>query len=102
MRSSINVPEKPEAGAHQKSTEAALADHIEESLTQRTGKFELLANSLKAMLAEDGVKFTASHVPIALEMLVNQERLSWPPGTGNKPRPGHLIGGSEWKPNHPR
>jgi hypothetical protein len=90
----LNVPEMPGAGGQLKSTEAVLADHIEECLQKRADKFDSV-NSLKAMLAEDGVKFTRSHVPIALEMLVNQERLSWPKVTGNKPRPGRLIGGSE-------
>jgi hypothetical protein len=85
----LNVPEKAGEGGHHKTKEAVLADHIEESLNGRTGRFDS-ANNLKAMLAEDGVKFTASHLPVALEMLVNQARLSWPRVTGNKPRPGWL------------
>src|SRR5512133_1790572 len=98
----LNVPENP-AGSQQKGKEATLADHIAQTLKKRTGRFDS-QNSVSAMLHEDGVKFTKSDLPIALEMLVNQERLSWPAVAGNKPRPA----GSQTtrqvvrnEPNHP-
>jgi hypothetical protein len=84
----LNVPEAAGDG-QPKSKEATLADHIEECLRQRTGRFDSL-NQLKAWLRVDEVKFTQADTPIALEMLVDQGRLMWPEVTGNKPRPGWL------------
>jgi hypothetical protein len=63
-----------------------LADHIVESLKKRTGRFDAL-NKLKAILAEDEVKYTAGHLPVALEILVGKEWLKWPEVGGTKPSP---------------
>jgi hypothetical protein len=85
----LNVPETAGEG-QPKSKEAALADHIEESLQRRTGRFDSL-NQLKAWLRVDEVKFTQADTPIALEMLVDQGRLVRPEVNGNKARPGWLA-----------
>jgi hypothetical protein len=85
----LNVPETAGEG-QPKGKEAALADHIEESLQRRTGRFDSL-NQLKAWLRVDEVKFTQADTPIALEMLVDQGRLVWPEVNGNKARPGWLA-----------
>ena len=83
----LNVPD---VGGEGESKQTLLADRIAACLEKRTGRFESL-NNLKAMLHEDHEKFTATDVPVALEMLVNQERLVWPYATSNKPRPGWLT-----------
>jgi hypothetical protein len=84
----LNVPEASGEG-QPKSKEATLADHIEECLRWRVGRFDSL-NQLKAWLRVDEVKFTQADTPIALEMLVDQGRLVWQEVTGNKARPGWL------------
>jgi hypothetical protein len=86
----LNVPEGSGEGGQPKSKEAALAESIAECLGGQTGRFESV-NNLEAMLHTDGVKFTASHVPIALEMLVIQGRLIWPEVARYQPRPGRLT-----------
>jgi hypothetical protein len=85
----LNIP-KTSGDGQGKSKEVLLADHIVASLKKRTGCFDTL-NKLKAMLAEDEVKYTAGHLPVALELLVDQERLEWPETSGTKPRPGRLT-----------
>jgi hypothetical protein len=84
----LNVP-SPE-GALPKSKESVLADHIVDALSKRTGRFESV-NQLKGYLAEDGCKYTASHVPIALEILQSQGRLVWPEVANSRTaRPGWI------------
>jgi hypothetical protein len=84
----LNVPKKGEDGKAQ-GKQAALAEQIVTLLEAGTGRFET-ANQLQAMLRVAQIKFTASYVPAALEMLVLKERLIWPEVEGRKARPGWL------------
>ena len=84
----LTVP--PGAGGVPKSREAILAGHIGEALGKRTGRFESV-RSLQAMLAEDVIKYTAGHLEVALEILVNREQLVWPTVPKGNSRPGWLV-----------
>jgi hypothetical protein len=84
----LNIPPKPGLGPPSK--ESILADHIKGALARRTGRFESVRN-LQALLAEDAIKYTASHLEIALELLINQGHLKWPTVPKGKPRPGWLA-----------
>jgi hypothetical protein len=84
----LNVPDS--AGSAPKTREAILAGHVAEALKKREGRFDS-TNQLKRFLAEDGCKYTASHVPIALEMPASQGVLIWPEAANNRPRPGWLA-----------
>jgi hypothetical protein len=85
----LNVPLAEES--QRKSKESILADHIVEVLSKRTGRFESV-NELKAFLAWDGHKFTAGHIPVALEMLRSSGRLVWPETANTRAkRPGWLA-----------
>jgi hypothetical protein len=84
----LNVP--PQESGQAKSLEAILADHIRETLERHGGRFKSV-NQLKAFLGEDNIKYTASHVPIALEMLAARGELIWPEGANDRSsRPGWL------------
>jgi len=86
----LNTPPSP-TESRPAGKEATLANHIVEALRKRKGhRFESL-NQLKGWLHADGVKFTYADAPVALEMLVDQERLVWPPALSNKSRPGWLV-----------
>jgi hypothetical protein len=88
----LNVP--PRAGSGPKTKEAILTDHIVEALRKRTGRFDS-TNQLKGFLAADGYSYTASHVPVALEMLASQGRLIWPEVANSRSaRPGWLASDS--------
>ena len=95
----LNVPPR-EGSGQPKSKETVLANHVVEALRKRTGRFES-TNQLKGFLAEDGYKYTASHLPVALEMLASQDKLIWPEVANSRSaRPGWLSpssteGGSE-------
>jgi hypothetical protein len=84
----LNIP-KADSEGHPQSREAVLADHIVETLQKRDGHSFGSVNKLKAMLAVDKVKYTAAHLPIALDILVDQGRLESPDG---RVRPGRLVG----------
>ena len=71
-----------------------MADHIKGALEKRTGRFESV-RSLQAMLAEDSIKYTTSHLEVALELLVNQGQLKWPAVPKGNPRPGWLVTDNE-------
>jgi hypothetical protein len=86
----LNVPKKAGDG-QAKGIEAVLADSIVKTLQGHNGGFESIAQ-LKAMLAEESTKYSATNLSIALELLVLQDRLVWPEvSPTNKPRPGWLT-----------
>jgi hypothetical protein len=89
----LNVP--PRAGSTPKSKEAILAGHVVETLSKRAGhRFESM-NQLKGFLAEDGYKYTATHLPVALEMLASQGVLIWREVANSRSaRPGWLSSDS--------
>jgi len=101
----LNGP--PAEDSQPRSKEAILADHVVVSLTKRTGRFESV-NQLKGYLAEDNFSYTASHLPIALEMLKSNGQLTWPEVANRRvKRPGWLAraegddseqGDSSWVP----
>ena len=69
-----------------------MADHVTEALGKRTGRRFESVNQLKGFLAEDGYKYTASHLPIALEVLASRGDLIWPEGANSRAaRPGWLT-----------
>ena len=73
----LNVPTKD--GDKPKSKESTLPGHVEAALEKRTGRFDSV-NQLKGFLAADEIRYTATHLPVALEILVSQGRLLWPEG----------------------
>jgi hypothetical protein len=87
----LNVPPRQD-GNQPPSKEAVLAGYVVEALKNRDGhRFEAVTD-LKAFLAEDKRKYTASHLPVALAMLVNRGDLEWPEGlTTRSARPGWLT-----------
>jgi hypothetical protein len=86
----LNVPEEIGADGPQDSKVVTLAGNIEGCLQKHGGRFDSV-NTLKAMLHGERVKFTASDVPIALELLRHQDRIWWPEAGRAQPRPGWLV-----------
>lgn len=96
----LNVP-PADAGGQPQSKESLLADHVTEALGKRTGRRFESVNQLKGFLAEDGCKYTASHLPIALEVLASRGDLIWPEAASSRsarpgwPPPSSTVGDSK-------
>jgi hypothetical protein len=88
----LNIPPAP--GSAPPSKESILAGHVKKALEKRTGRFESVRN-LRAMLAEDSITYTTSHLEVALEILENQGWIEWPEVPKGNPRPGWLVTDNE-------